>query len=221
MMRGSFVASLRVSRRDLLWLPGSMLALFALIAALMSGEPRQPDTVKGFLGVVVPLLGGILAAYAVLDDPALELLFASPLTAARLLFRKLAGPALVTAVTALAYMAVMTGLGFDWRAAGGLAEAFWSWVVPSAGLVALGCAASLAAGQCAGGALAVGLVWIVELVARGWFLRRDAASLIFLFMGTFSPADPRLLANRLCLASASAALLAAAWGLLLHRERYL
>ncbi len=221
MTRGRFVAALRVSRWDLLWLPGALLALFTLIAALMSGEPRQPDTVKGFLGVVVPLLGGILAAYAVLDDPALELLFASPLSAARLLFRKLAGPALVTAGTALAYMAVMTGLGFDWRAAGGFAEALWSWAVPSAGLVALGCAASLATAQCAGGALVVGLVWIVELVARGWFLRRDPASLLFLFMGTFSPADSRLFANRLCLAAASAALIAAAWGLLLHRERYL
>ena len=51
------------------------------------------------------------------------------------------------------------------------------WLVPTLSLMALGCLSALAAAQTTTGALLAGLVWIVELVARGWFANNRSASI--------------------------------------------
>ena len=77
MKRSSLHYCLLTSRLDQLWFPLSFWVLFAIIG-LIRGPQYILDTSRAYLGAVLPLIGGIMAAYAVLDDPALELRFATP-----------------------------------------------------------------------------------------------------------------------------------------------
>ncbi len=74
---------------------------------------------------------------------------------------------------------------------------------------------------CPGGALAVGLVWLIQLVLRGWFMASPWARYVFLFMAARYPTSPYLAANLLGLAGLAALLVVAASLLLTREERYL
>jgi len=212
---------MRIFRTGQAWLPAAFWVLFALMILFFRTTSGWIDATRGFLGAVLPLLGGILAAYAVLDDPSLEIIFSTPVGAGRLLAGRLIPPFLMIAASAASFQVFLLLLGIDLRALGGPVSFQFSWLVPTLTLTALGAAVSLAARQCAGGALAVGAVWITQLIARGWFLSRKGAGGLMLFMGVFRPADPRLTANRITLAILASALFAAAAALLKKQERYL
>jgi hypothetical protein len=211
----------RFLRTSQAWLPAAFWALFAILILFFRTNPGWIDTSRGFLGAVLPLLGGILAAYAILDDPALELIFSTPASAGRLLATRLAPPLLLITAAAVTFQLFLLLLGFDLTVLGGPLSFQLSWLMPTMVLAGLGAAVSFAAGQCAGGALAVGAVWIVQLIARGWFLSREAAGHLMLFLGLFRPRDPRLALNRLVLAILAAVLFAAARMLLKKQERYI
>jgi hypothetical protein len=72
MKRFSLRYLLLTSRFDQLWFPLAFWALFIVIG-IIRGPEYILDTSRTYLGAVIPLIGGILAAYAVLDDPSLEL----------------------------------------------------------------------------------------------------------------------------------------------------
>ena len=202
-------------------LPAAFWALFALMIVLFPKAPGWVDSARAYLGAILPLLGGILGAYAVLDDPALEILFSAPVRAGRMLAERIAPPLLVIAAAAASFQLFLFLMGFDLKILGGPLSLQFTWLVPTMALTAWGTAAALAARHCAAGALAVGVVWIIQLIARGWFLSRETGAVLFLFLGIFRPGDHRLFAGRIVLSVLAAGLFAGAAALLRKQERYI
>lgn len=206
-------------RRDALWFPLVILAVFVAITAVMRRPAIRFDIARAYLGIILPLVGGILSAYAVLDDPAIELRFAAPIRADQTLRARVGLIVAVQAVCALLFQLVATALRVDFSPLGGALAVQGDWFLPTLALAALGTAGSLAAAQSVFGAFSVGAAWLVEVMMKGWFERN--AKPFYLFLGTLSPRDPGLWLNRLSLLGLSAVLLVLAWKLLHRQERYL
>jgi hypothetical protein len=220
MKRFSLRYCLLTSRLDLFWFPLSFWALFVAIGVIR-GPEYIVDTSRAYLGGVLPLIGGILAAYAVLDDPALELRFAAPVPAAQTLLERLAPlfGVLVTCAACYQVFAVFMGADFvplygDWT------RLQLIWLIPTVWSMAWGCVVSFAAAQSITGALLAGLVWIVELAARGWFAG-NAGKYVLIFMGPLMPEHPALSANYMTLSALAAAFLLITWALLHRQERFI
>ena len=75
-------------RRDQLWFPLAFLLIFVVIVLMMRHPGVRFSIARAYLGFIVPLTGGILAAYGVLDDPALELRFSTPVRAEQTLLAR-------------------------------------------------------------------------------------------------------------------------------------
>ena len=206
-------------RRETLWFPLAFLVFFVVIAWMM----RRPDIrfaiARGYLGFMLPLIGGILAAYAVLDDPALELKFAAPAGAARTLLTRLAPVLGVQAATGIAFQLFARVLAVDFSPLGGPVAVQLAWIVPAVTLAAVGMGGALATAQCATGAFLAGAVWLVQLLMKGWILSN--CRMLYLFMGVLEPRHPDLRLSQVSLLAASAALGAVSWRLLRRQERYL
>jgi len=140
-------------RRDQLWFPLAFLALFIVILLIMRHPGVRFSIARAYLGFIVPLVGGILAAYSVLDDPALELRFSTPVRAEQTLFARLGLILAVQAACALVFQLFLGVLGVDLSPLGSLAPHL-------SGVVAIGAAA----GQ-------------VRSVFEGRVAVRDAASI--------------------------------------------
>jgi len=204
---------LRIYRREHLALPAGLWALFALMVVFMRDNAQQTyDMANAFLGFVLPLMAGILAASAIVDDTALELQLAAPRAPWRTLVERLT---LLTGIVALAAVA------FQLYLAGNLAARQLTWLLPSLALMGLSSLASLALVQGTGGALLVGLIWLMQILLRGWFVASPWARYLFLFMRARYATNPSLAANELCLLGLAVALVAAAGWLLKREERYL
>jgi hypothetical protein len=213
--------TLFTSRLDQLWLPGGLWLLFVVIAAIFHGDQRAIDMASGFLGVVLPLLAGILGAYAFLDDPALELQFATPRSAWRSVAERLGLVMVEITVAAVAFQVFTLVIGIDLSHLGGLAGRQLAWLLPSLAMLGLGSFGAFALAQTTGGALLVGLVWIVQLILHGWIPDQAAARPFFLFFRVFSGGYPGLAANQAVIAGSGAVFLLAAWALLRKQERYI
>jgi hypothetical protein len=209
------------SKLDHLWLPAALWVLFALIALLVRGSPRLLVVAQAYLGCAVPLIAGVLAAYSVLDDPALELRFALPIPIWRTLIERLGLTLAVAAVCAGAFQALAPVLGGDLSTLGDWWAVQLAWLVPCLVLMAAGCIGALAGRKPTTGALAAGLIWLVELLARGSMVRSDWASCLLIFMGALMPEHPALRANQWTLVALCVALFVAAAMLFRRRERYL
>jgi hypothetical protein len=210
--------SLLTYRLDQLWFPLAFWALFAVMALLM--PEKDLNIARAYLGCAIPLVGGIMAAYAVLDDPALELRFATPVRPAQTLLERLGLILLVQAACVLGFQLLSLALGVDFSILGSWFAAQLAWLVPTLALMALGTAGSLLAAQTMTGAFLVGLVWIVELIARGWMAYNNW-KYVLIFVGALMPEHPALHANQAVLLGLSAVLLVAAWALLHRQERYI
>jgi len=220
MKRFSLRYTLLTSRFDQLWFPLAFWALFVVIGVIR-GPAYILDTSRAYLGTVLPLIGGIMAAYAILDDPALELRFATPIPAAQTLLERLAPTFIIQVLCALTYQVFALALAVDFLSMyGNWLNVQMIWLIPTLSLMALGCFSAIAAAQTTTGALFVGMVWIVELVARGWFAY-NAGKYFLIFMGPLMPDHPDLVANYLSLSILSFALLFVAWALLHRQERFI
>ncbi len=217
------VATLKYSwltyRRDQLWFPLAFLMIFIVILLMMRHLEVRFSIARAYLGFIVPLTGGILAAYGVLDDPALELRFSTPVRAEQTLAARLGLILAVQAVCALVFQLFVGALGVDLSPLGNLFKMQLVWFLPTLALAALGTAGALAGAQTAMGAFLAGAAWLIQLLMNSW-LRQNARS-VFLFLGVISPGDPGLAANQLVLFSGSMALLLVSWALLRRQERYL
>lgn len=217
------VAALKYSwltyRRDQLWFPLAFLALFVVIILILPLPAARFSIARAYLGFIVPLIGGILAAYAVLDDPALELRFSTPVRAGQTLLARLGLILTVQAACALVFQLFLGALGIDLSPLGGLLRIQLIWFLPALSLAALGCAGALAAAQTAMGAFLAGAAWLVQLLMNSW-LRLNARP-VFLFLGVIEPGHPDLAANQLVLFAGALALLLVSWALLRRQERYL
>jgi hypothetical protein len=206
-------------RRDALWFPLAFLALFVVIFSIMNHPAIRFTIARAYLGFILPLIGGILAAYALLDDPALELRFSTPVRAERTLLSRLGLILAVETACALAFQLFVFMLGVPLAPLGSWLGVQLVWLLPTLSLIALGCAGSLAGAQTVTGAFLVGGVWLVELMMKGWFERN--ARHLFLFLGVFTPGHPDLGANRCVLLAVSMVLLGISWVLLHRQERFL
>jgi hypothetical protein len=212
---------LRIYRREHLWLPAGLWGLFAIIVLFMRGDVRAAQAAAAFLGYVVPLMGGVLAASAVVEDPALELQFAAPRAPWRMLLERLALLLVLVTLAALTFQAYLLPLGVDLAPLGGPAGRQLVWLTPTLALMALGSLGALAFVQGTGGALLAGLMWILQLLLRGWFMASGWARYLFLFLGERWPQSPALPWNRLALLGVAIALTLACALLLEQEERYL
>lgn len=213
--------SLLTYRMDQLWLPAAFWALFAIVIGFLKADRDVFNLAAAFLGITLPLIGGVLAAYAVLEDPALELHFATPRPTRRILLERLGVILGVIVAAALSFQVFLAIVGIDLSGLGGPAARQLAWLIPSLAMIALGSASAFALAQSIAGALSTGLVWLVQVLARNWFLQDAWARYVFLFMGVRAPNHPNLLANQLCLAGLSLLLLWVAWSLFKKQERYL
>ena len=208
-------------RLDMLWLPAAFWALFLIIAWMTQGEPSNFPVTVAFLGVALPLISGVLAAYAVLEDPALELQFATPRPVWRMLFERLGMIIILAAACAFSYQGVLAGLGTYLSPLGSFWPRQLAWLAPTLATAALGAAVAFANRQAMGGAAVVGLVWIIQIFMREWFLQDRWARYLLLMMGSNYPDNPELRANQAALTGLAVLLLVAAWALLCRQERYI
>ncbi len=210
-----------IYRREHFWLPLGLWSLFALMVVLMRGEGKAGDVGVSFLGFVLPLVVGILAAPAIVDDPALELQLAAPRRSWLILVERLVVLLAIAAAAALAYQVLLLAVGIDVSYLGDVAKRQLVWLLPSLTLAVLASAAALASAHATGGAMFAGAVWISHLIFRDWFLASPWARYPFLFMGALQPDSPDLVANCVCLLAIAAMLLVMASALLKKGERYL
>jgi len=206
-------------RRDQLWFPLAFLALFFVIVLILPNPGARFSIARAYLGFIVPLIGGILAAYSVLDDPALELRFSTPVRAEQTLLARVGLILAVQAACALVFQLFVGALGIDLSPLGGLFRVQLVWFLPTLSLAALGCAGALAGAQTAMGAFLAGAVWLVQLMMNSWL--RLNARYVFLFLGVIVPDHPDLAANQCVLFAESMVLLLVSWVLLRRQERYL
>jgi hypothetical protein len=205
----------------MLWLPAAFWALFLIVTLITRDAPMSYPVCVAYLGVALPLVGGTLAAYAVLDDPALELQFATPRPAWLMLLERLGMIMVLSALCAFSYQGIIAALKFDLAPLGSFPARQLAWLAPTLVMVALGSAVSFAGRQPMAGAAAIGLIWIFEIMLRGWLLQDRFARYALLMMGSNYPQHPALRGNQAALISAAALLLAAAWVLLRKQERYI
>jgi hypothetical protein len=206
-------------RRDQLWFPLAFLALFLVIVLIMRHPEVRFSLARAYLGFILPLVGGILAAYSVLDDPALELRFSTPVRAEQTLLVRVGLILAVQTACAIVFQLFVAALGVDLSPLGGWFNVQWVWFLPTLALASLGCAGALAGAQTAMGAFLAGAVWLVHLLMNSWF--RLNARPFFLFLGVITPGDPGLALNQAVLFTGSMALLLISWALLRRQERYL
>ena len=213
--------TLMTYRLDQFWLPAAFWVLFLFMAWVMRNQTNVDNVVDAFLCGALPLMSGVLSAYALLDDPALELQFSSPRSAWSTILQRLGLIFAVVAAAALSFQALVAALGIDPFAPVTMAERQVTWLVPCLALSALGCLAALALAQCTFGAMLVGLVWIFQMIAQGWFVSNATARLFFLFIGAFAPEHPARAWTYLTVSTLVIPILVIAWVLLKKQERYI
>lgn len=206
-------------RRDTLWFPLAFLAVFVLVTAILDAPEIRFVLARTYLGFLLPLAGGVMAAYALLEDPALELRFSTPERPRELLLARLGLIVGVEATTALLYQLAAFGLGVDLRPLGTVLDVQLVWLPPCLVLVALGTAGALASAQTAMGAFLAGGAWLLHVVMKGWFVANAPA--IYLFLGALEPDHPQVTANRLLLLASAVFLLVLSAALLRRQERFL
>jgi hypothetical protein len=209
-------------RRDQFWLPAGMWGLFLILIGFFMDTPNQlSGSVRGYLGMVIPLMSGILAAYALLDDPGLELQFSTPRTALQRMADRLGIVFLVSLISAMLFQVVLWVLGVDISFLGSFFEIQMAWFIPVVAMIGLGSLLALAFTKPTGGALFVGIIWIFQLMLRGWFAWSPWARYIYLYLGVDKPGHESLVANQLVLAGLSLLFLFGTWMLLKKQERYI
>jgi hypothetical protein len=206
-------------RRDQLWFPLAFLAIFLAIVLIMRHPGVRSSITRAYLGFIVPLTGGILAAYSVLDDPALELRFSTPVRAEQTLLTRIGLILAIQAACALVFQLFVAALGIDLSPLGNLFRVQLVWFLPTLSLAALGCAGALAGAQTAMGAFLAGAVWLIQLLMNSWL--KLNARYVFLFLSVIVPGHPDLAVNQIVLFAGSMALLLVSWALLRRQERYL
>ncbi|MHB1415527.1 MAG: hypothetical protein ACYC1C_09755 [Chloroflexota bacterium] len=210
-----------IYRREQLWLPLGLWALFVLMLVLFRQEARITDITSSFLGVVLPLMGGILAAAALVEDPALELQLAAPRPPWRMLVERLVLLLGIIAVAALTYQVALLVAGVDIGHLGNLLQRQLVWLIPTLALMGLASLLAIVSVQSTVGVLGVGVIWLFQVIFHSWVAADPYMRYVFLFMNSMVPDSPDLLANQLCLLGLAAAFTAGAAVLLRREERYL
>lgn len=220
MKRFSLKYTLLTYRLDQLWFPLAFWAFFVLLTLLLGEESQNPNIARAYIGVAIPLIGGVMSAYAILDDPALELRFATPIRAAQILFERTSLIFIIQATCAFAFIAFALLIGVDFSPLGNVLHLHLAWIVPTVALIALGTFGAILGTQTMIGSFLVGLVWIVQIIIRD-NMTANNWKYAYIFMGILDPEHPDLIGNQLALFALSAAFLFFTWLLLHKQERYI
>ncbi len=208
-------------RLDLFWLPAALWALFLIIVAITIDDPNVSDYASGFLGFVLPLIGGVLAASVILDNAALELHFSTAYSAWRVILERQGLLLIIFTILALSFQLGVAWMGVDLSGLGKLFPRQLAWLVPTLSFMSLGCFSALALRKSQNGMMMVGLLWIIQVIARDWFMFYAAARPFFIFMSNYRPQHPDLLTNQLCQLGLSLAFFLLSGELLRRQERYI
>jgi len=219
-MKKRLFYSFQTFQKDLFWLPGALMSLF-LILAILAPEDQKYNTARAFLGFLLPLLAGGLASFTFLRDTALELQFTTSQSLWTMILERLGIVLAAVTLTSLAFQAVVQLLGISLDPLGRPLQRQLVWLLPCLVSSALGCAASLAARNSSGGAAAVSLLWITQLLLRGWFARDPFARNFLLFYGVMDPLGDPLFLNQAVLSIITVCLLGLIFLSLTKRERYI
>jgi hypothetical protein len=220
MKRFSLKYTLLTYRLDQLWFPLAFWAFFVILTLLLNDQEMNFDIARGYIGVAVPLIGGIMAAYAILDDPAIELRFATPIRAAQILFERISLIFFIQAVSVLAFIVFALLIGVDFAPLGNILNLYLSWIVPTIAMIALGTFGAILGAQTMIGSFLVGLVWIIQIIIRD-AMTFNNWKYAYIFMGILNPGHPDLVSNQIALFAASAVFLFLTWLLLHRQERYI
>jgi hypothetical protein len=127
----------------------------------------------------------------------------------------------VLVICAITYQIFISFLRVDLTPYGPLWFRQFAWIVPSLALTGMGAFSAFAFAQPTSGAMLIGMIWIVQLVARGWFMQNPIARYCFLFTGALYPTVEFLIPNYIVLSILGIFLLFAAWLLLKKQERFI
>lgn len=220
MKRFSLKYTLLTYRLDQLWFPLAFWAFFVILTLLLNDQEMNFDIARAYIGVAVPLIGGFMAAYAILDDPAIELRFATPIRAAQILFERTVLIFIIQAVSALAFIFFALLIGVDFSTLGNTLNLHLSWIVPTVTMIALGTFGAILGAQTMIGSFLVGLVWIIEIIIRDGMAVNNW-KYAYIFMGILNPEHPDLVPNQIALFTTAAVFLFLTWLLLHRQERYI
>ncbi len=220
MKRFSLKYTLLTYRLDQIWFPLAFWAFFVILTLLLREQVEDFNIARAYIGVAIPLIGGFMAAYAILDDPAIELRFATPIRAAQILFERTMLILLIQAACALAFILFALLIGVDFAPLGSPFNLQLSWLIPTVAMIALGTFGAILGAQTMIGSFLVGLVWIIEVIIRDGMAVNNW-KYAYLFMGILNPEHPDLGSNQIALFAASAIVLFFAWLLLHRQERYI
>ena len=213
--------SSRTYQANQIWLPCILTALFMLVIGLFSKYLRPLEVSSAFTGVVLPLMGGTMAAYSTLDDPCLELHFSTPRSALTMLMNRFILILSVLSICSVVFQIFVHQIGLDLSSFGSIWQRQLNWLIPCLGYTSIGFFAAYTSTQSNSGAIAVGLVWILQVVAREWFLMTPIANLFFMFTGALYPLASTISASQSAIWILSVAFLGASWRFLLRQERYI
>ena len=220
MKRFSLKYTLLTYRLDQLWFPLAFWAFFVLLTLLLGEESQNPNIARAYIGVAIPLIGGVMSAYAILDDPALELRFATPIRAAQILLERTMLIFFIQALCANAFLLFSLIIGVSFSPLGNWTNVQLCWLLPTITLIALGTFGALIGAQTMVGSFLVGLVWFVELIIRDGMAVNNW-KYAYIFMSILSPEHPDLVSNQIALFALTIAFLFVAWALLRKQERYI
>jgi len=213
---------MRTHQSGQFWLPAAIWAFFVIVIGFFGKSiPSAVEISISYIGVVLPLLGGILGAYAIMDDPVLELHFSSPRSAIQMLLERTIIIFGLLTISAITFQIFLHLLAVDLSPYGNTWMRQLAWIIPCLTLTALGTFAALFSTQSTTGVMLVGMIWIVELVARGWFLGHPIARYFFLFGGALAPTVDFLNQNYIVLIILGILFFGSAWCLLKNQERYI
>lgn len=211
----------KLMKLDQVWLPFSFWALFAIVGIITREQDKFYDLTRIFLSVVLPLVSGILSAYALLDDPALELKFAAPVSTNRLLLERLGAIFFIQMVLAFAFEGYAWLMHTDLSPLGGFWQLQLVWLVPCLATMMLGSFVSIAGASSISGAVTIGLLWILQAILHSLFAANSITRYVFWFMGGLNPGNPFLPWNQSVLVVLSLVFLVVALRLLHRQERYI
>lgn len=221
MKRFSFRYSVLTFHSDQLWFPLAFWALFAIICAIVNGDPAFDNAARGYIGVVIPLIAGIMSAYAGLDDPALELRFATPMSSVRMLAERLGLILAVQTLCALAFEAYYLAIGGNFIILGGFWNIQLAWFIPTIALMGFGLIMAMLTTKAVGGSLLTAVVWLLVFITRSAMAADPALRYVMIYMGALIPDSPILRANQLTLFLLTLLFFAASCALYQRQERYI
>jgi hypothetical protein len=212
--------NLQIFQKDLFLFPIAFMALFLLITALMN-DNTQASIARSFLGFVLPLIASGLAAYAYLEDKALELKFTTNQKSITFIAKRLSVILIVIILTAFIFQAGLKILNITVPI-----QVYWlytqmSWLIPSLFAITLSGVISLVAKSSNLSFSLMGAFWILQVALKGWFAENSILKFIFYFLATMKPETQDAYTNLISLTILSVVCLILTNILIKKQERYI